>query len=165
MHHKRNHTYILFFIFLLVNISSLFSQSLADTISIEYEITGHKYYYHNQPIKANDISLMIEKDFELYDLFETSREAFFFGKVFTVIGAGLLVVPFTQLGLNQKTQWGYALAGTGFIGISVPIFRSYHKKSQEAIRMYNMKLYQKSSPKTSLRLGTSNSGLGLSLNF
>lgn len=153
--------------FLILLSVGAFSQVVSDSIHIDETALGLKFYFQNQVIKDNQVSSLLETNFELYDLFETGREARVFGTVFATIGTGLLAIPFVTTLLGEKTNWAYTLAGTGFIGISIPLFRSYHNKTQSAIDQYNTHL--SSSPKrnetSGLSVGVNNTGIGLVWSF
>lgn len=141
------------------------SQTINDTISIVPTFKGHLFYHQNKEIKPKDLSLLMENHEEAFDLFESSREAYFFGNLFAILGTGLIVFPFAANAADHEVSWGYAFTGAGFLGLTIPIFRNYNKKSDEAIRLFNMQLQSPQTPKTSLKIGASNNGIGMTLNF
>ncbi|MGD9993861.1 MAG: hypothetical protein AB7S69_11220 [Salinivirgaceae bacterium] len=156
-----------FFIAFIILSVGTFSQALSDSIIIDETEFGFKFYYQNQPVKASEVSILLESNFDIYDLYETGREARIFGSVFATIGTGLVAIPFVTTLLGEKTNWAFTLAGTGFIGISIPLFRSYHKKTRSAIEQYNTNLNSPAlrTQESSLSLGLNNNGLGLVWRF
>jgi hypothetical protein len=160
------HRLQLFWFLILLSIGT-FAQTESDSLFIEETEFGLKFFYQNQPIKAHEVSILMVSDFEVYDLFETGREARIFGSVFATIGTGLVAIPFVTTLLGEKTNWAFTLAGTGFIGISIPLFRSYHKKTRSAVEQYNTNLNPPAlNPDDSeVSIGLSNAGVGLMWRF
>ncbi|MGE4289944.1 MAG: hypothetical protein AB7E36_14770 [Salinivirgaceae bacterium] len=156
-----------FFIFLVLLCDGVFSQVLSDSIIFDETEFGLTFYYQNEQVKASEVSALLEPDFDIYDLYETGREAHIFGSVFATIGTGLVAIPFITTLLGEKTNWAFTLAGTGFIGISIPLFRSYHKKTRSAIEQYNKNLKPPAlnPDESGLRIGVSNTGVGLVWRF
>ena len=156
-----------FFIILVLLSVGVFSQALSDSIIIDETEFGFKFYYQNQAVKASEVSTLLESNFDIYDLYETGREARIFGSVFATIGTGLVAIPFVTALLGDKTNWAFTLAGTGFIGISIPLFRSYHKKTRSAIEQYNTNLNPPAlkTDESGLSLGIGNNSLGLVWSF
>jgi hypothetical protein len=126
------------FTFLLVLLSSnVGAQSISDSIFINDAFNGYEFIFKGQPITANEVSALMESNYEAYDAFESGREAKVFGYVFCSIGTGLIVYPFITSILGKDTNWALTFAGMGFAGLSIPIFSNYHKKTEQALELYN----------------------------
>lgn len=140
---------------------------IADTLSITKTFTGNLYLYRGQEINPNDISFMLENYPEAFDLFESSRESRFFGNLFAILGTGLVVIPVALSFSSINVQWGYAYTGVGFLGLTIPVFKTYHKKSTEAVRLYNQAVQtpQKPAEITSYYFGATANGVGLQIKF
>jgi hypothetical protein len=155
-------------IFWLFAVSLVQGQSLSDSILIEEALNGYNFFYHNLPIQANEVSQLLEElNYDAFDEFESAREASVFGNVFCVIGTTLIVIPFVTSALGKDTNWALTIAGTGFVGISIPIFKAYNKKTHNAIQMYNLGIQPKGTSliQPEFGFGLTRSGVGLCLNF
>ncbi len=143
------------------------AQSSNDSILIEETLNGFNFFYQNQSINQRKLAKILEYDFEIFDTFESGREAKVFGNVFCVIGTTLIVIPFVTSAMGKETNWALTLAGTGFIGISIPLFKTHNKKINEAIQMHNSNLIKTTTYKfeSQLGFGLTKNGLGISLIF
>jgi hypothetical protein len=139
------------------------SQSLADTITLTTNFKGYIFMHKEQPIKAKKVMELMDNNDLAYDEFSESREAYFFGNLFAIIGSGLIVYPFLNSALGNEPNYGPAFAGVCFIAISVPIFKSYNKKTISAILQYNSDLAVPidAEIQSSIQLGGTSSGIGL----
>ncbi len=160
--------YLISFILVLgIFLIKVSAQSALDTLSYSETLNGFKFSYMNQPISSNEVSALIENNLDAYDAYESGREAKVFGYVFFTIGSSLIVYPFITSVTGNETNWAFTFAGMAFVGLSIPIFNSYHKNTKKALELYNGSL----NPPTgdlhskSLNLGFTNSGLGLSYQF
>lgn len=143
-----------------------YSQGIADTISLSSDFKGFKFHHRGSEIKAKEVFALMENNELAYDEFNASREAYFFGNLFGVLGSGLIIFPFVQTAVSNDANYGPAFAGLCFLGISIPIFRSYNKKTVSAIYMYNSDLNGvKEIRDKGMSLGISNNGFGLKYNF
>jgi len=154
------------FLFLLV-INTGKSQTLADTLSLTTNFKGYQFIHQGKQIKADSVMALMENNELALDEFMASREAYIFGNVFAIIGSALIVYPFLSSALGNEPNYGPAFAGVCFIGISVPIFMSYNKKTESSINKYNNDLVTPPQPtiQSSLNFGTTPSGIGFSLSF
>ncbi|MBI9067458.1 MAG: hypothetical protein JEZ09_09215 [Salinivirgaceae bacterium] len=157
--------FFLLSLIVLVFTKNSISQQLADSISIESTFKGYKFYFRGEEIKAKKVSAIMEYNYDAFDTFESSREAFFFGNMFAMFGTGMIIFPFAASVSGYEANWGYAFTGAGFIGISIPIFISYHKKTASALRIYNIGIQTKNKPQASLKFGATNAGMSLALKF
>jgi len=158
----------LFFICIaLFLFGNIVGQPLADTLSITATFKGYKFHYKNQEIKPNQVFQIMENNDIAYEEFNASREAYFFGNVFAIVGSALIVYPLINSALGNKANYGSAYAGVCFIGISIPIFRSYHKNTVSSIKKYNDDLPKplKSDKETSVSIGASSTGIGFKILF
>lgn len=157
----------------IILISSLFlaiaaqAQTPVDSILIEETLNGFNFYYHGQPIKPKQVAEIMEINFDAYDTFESGREAMVFGNVFCIMGTALLAIPFVTSASGEDTNWGLAIAGTGFIGISLPLFKTYNKKMRNSVNLYNMgnPLPPLTDPQSKLGFGTTQHGIGFAYSF
>lgn len=158
---------------LLLLISSLLiaftiqAQTPVDSILIEETLNGYNFYYHDQLIKPKQVAEIMEINFDAYDEFESGREALVFGNVFCIMGTMLIAIPFVTSAIGEDTNWGLAIAGTGFIGISLPIFKTYNKKMRNSINLYNMgnPLPPLTEPESNLGFGATQHGIGFAYTF
>lgn len=158
------------FIFLISYLVLAFAshaQTPVDSILIEETLNGFNFYYHDQPIKTKQVAEIMEINFDAYDEFESGREALVFGNVFCIMGNALIAIPFITSVIGEDTNWGLAIAGTGFIGISLPIFKTYNKKTLNAVNIYNMgnPLPPLIEPQSSLGFGATRHGIGFAYTF
>jgi len=149
------------FLFLLV-FSAAKTQNLADTISLTSNFKGYLFIYRGEQIKTDRVMELMENNELALDEFMASREAYTFGNLFAIIGSGLIIYPFLSSVLGNEPNYGPAFAGVCFIGISVPIFISYNRKTVSSINKYNTDLAQPPQPtiQSSLNFGTCPSGIG-----
>jgi len=84
-----------------------------------------------------------------------------------MIGSALIVYPFVNSALGYEINYGPAFAGLCFIGISIPIFRSYNKKTVFSVIKYNSGLNQPTSSirQPKLFFGSTTSGIGFKYSF
>jgi hypothetical protein len=144
------------------------AQNIPDSISYLETLNGYRFIYLNQPTSTKEISAILENRCELaYDEFESGREACIFGYIFASVGTSLILYPFASVIANHEANWAFIYAGVGFVGLSVPIFNSYHKKTEDAINIYNQSVGSLGikTPEPTLKLGLSTSGIGLAYNF
>lgn len=154
---------ILFILFL----SQLKAQFSTDTIALETNFKGFQFIYLGEQINAMRVMEILEVNELALDEFNSSREAYVFGNIFAMIGSALIVYPFVNSALGYKTNYGPAFAGVCFIGISIPIFRSYNKKTISSISKYNNGLGQIPANKIQgqLNFGGTSSGIGFKYSF
>lgn len=142
------------------------AQTIADTITLTSDFKGFKFYCRGNELKAKDVFIQLENNEAAYDEFNASREAYFFGNLFGVLGSALIVFPFVQSMVSNDVNYGPAFAGVCFVGISIPIFRSYNKKTVSSIYMYNTGLKDANKDTgSSLSFGINNNGIGFSYSF
>lgn len=143
------------------------AQFASDTISYSETLNGFNFSYLNQSISSKEVSSLIENNPDAYDAFESGREAKVFGYVFFTVGSSLILYPFITSIMGKETNWGFTIAGMGFVGLSIPIFNNYHKKTKQALELYNSSLSTPTGSllNKSLNLGLTESGLGLSYRF
>ncbi|MDA3891612.1 MAG: hypothetical protein PF517_08110 [Salinivirgaceae bacterium] len=155
------------FLFFVIISYAVQSQNLADTIMLSTNLKGFQFIHQGNEIQAKEVFLLMEHDDLAYDEFNASREAYFFGNIFGIIGSGLIIYPFASSALGLEPNYGPAFAGICFIGISIPIFRSYNKKTISAIYLYNQGLSKPLEPELqgSLSLGATKSGISLLYTF
>jgi hypothetical protein len=134
---------------------------------LETNFKGFQFTYLGEQVKPKRVMQILEVNELALDEFNSSREAYVFGNIFAVIGGALIVYPFANSAFGNETNYGPAFAGICFIGISVPIFRSYNKKTVSAISKYNHGLGQLPENKLQgqLYFGGTTSGLGFKYTF
>jgi len=146
----------------------LVAQEPNDSIFFVEKLLSYEFIYQNAPLSVNETSALLEKNFEAYDLFETGREAKVFGFVFSGLGTTLILIPFITSLTESSPNWAYTYAGMGFVGLSVPMFYSYHKKTEAALELYNSELGNlplESTQSKSINVGFTNSGFGVAIQF
>ena len=152
---------------LLFSITLVNAQQLADTITLDSNFKGYSFFYYGEQIRANKVMQIMENCEPAFEEFNSAHEASFFGNVFATIGTGLIIYPFVNLALGNKTNYGTAFAGICFVGISIPIFISSNKKTASSIIKYNnsLKNIGKSTSHRGLYFGTTSSGIALKYSF
>ena len=55
------------------------------------------------------------------------------------VGMGLILVPTATAALGGSPEWGMAAGGAALLIGSIPLSRSYRRKSQHAIELFNRK--------------------------
>jgi len=156
--------HIILIIFAFVFINS-YSQNVNDSILLQSTYKGFEFYSGGQKINTDQVFGLMENNDEAWEEFNASREAFFFGTVFGILGGALVVLPFAQSALGKKANYDPAFAGICFIGISVPIFRSHNKKTVNAIELYNSKLNYHEDTNLDVSFGYAINGLGIKITF
>lgn len=157
----------LFAILLIVLAMGAKAQSTDSVINLQQvTVNEHcmvkKFYVNGNKMDNNQLLLMCEPNADAYNLMLDATDAKFFGKMFCVLGAGLVAYPFVSMIWEDKPMWEVAIGGCCLAAISVPLFHSYNKKSVEAWDMLNGKV---PTTETSLNINVSNNGVGLCLRF
>jgi hypothetical protein len=146
----------------------LAAQNTNDSVFFTEKFLRYEFRYQNSPMSVNQISALLENNYEAYDLFETGREAKVFGIVFSGLGTTLILIPFVTSLTESSPNWAFTYAGMGFVGLSVPMFYSYHKKTEVALELYNSGLAnppKKTTQANTLNFGFTNSGIGMAFQF
>lgn len=156
-----------FILLFVISITVGNAQTIADTISLTTNFKGYQFIYKGEQIKAQQIFELMENNEIAWDEFNASREAYFFGNLFGILGSSLLIYPFIHSTIGNEPNYGPAFAGLCFIGISIPIFRSYNKKTISAIYLYNSGLKPPSNPAEGISLSLKNTknGFGIVATF
>lgn len=145
-------------------ILSSYSQNKSDSISYTESFFGYNFYFYNQKLNPNEVSLLLqEKNEWAFDEFESAREARFFGYIFASLGSALIIYPFATAIIEHDSNWAFTYAGVGFVGLSIPIFNSYHEKTRGAIKLYNESSTAQKTSKLKTNVDLSFSGQGLAL--
>lgn len=143
------------------------AQTLADTITLTSTYKGFNFYQNGHKIKADHVLSLMESNDSAWDEFNSSREAYFFGNIFGILGSALVIYPFAKAAITNSSNYDPVFAGLCFLGISIPIFRSYNKKTISSIYLYNTglkELYEKEE-EIDVSFGTTPNGLGLKVRF
>jgi len=143
------------------------SQTVTDTIVIEPSFFKSHFYQNGNPLKTNQMLMMIQDDDEAYDLMNSSQEARIFGSIFGVLGVALFIIPMGTSLTGRETSWALAWAGGGLATISVPLFLKAKRQSIDAINYYNFGILHPVQPPSGLGfyLENTKNGIGLVIRF
>ncbi len=159
-----NKLFTILLIALAVNAKAQSTDSVIDLqqVTVNEQSMVKKFYVNGNKMNNNQLLLMCEPNADTYNLMLDATEAKFFGKMFCVIGAGLVAYPFVSMIWEDKPIWEVAIGGCCLAAISVPLFHIYNKKSIEAWGTLNGKV---PADETSLNISVTNNGVGLCLRF
>ncbi len=156
-------------IFLIVLISSMMAkaQNVSDSIILEDGFRGFVYLYKGESVNTKKVFILMESNDLAYDEFSSARDAYVFGNVFAMMGCVLIIYPFVNSAIGNDPNYGPAFAGVCFIGISIPIFRSYNRKTISSIVKYNegLTLPPSIDNTSGFYLKNTQNGIGIVYNF
>jgi len=157
---------------LLFGLSMFIFQSNAQNLE-PIQIINGRFYQNDVKLKIGTVKKTVEPVPAAYQEVKSGASRITWGGILFVFGDLLAVTGAYDLiaGNNQVyDSKGEALQALGFgIALAIPsglLFRSGSKRLVKGIDIYNSSLSLKSAPKTSsLNIGLSNHGVGLTIRF
>lgn len=142
-----------------------------DTIRIEKRFTEVYGYKNNKLMTINDYKTLFETYPTAFKHFKTANSLHKTGNFFGFIG-GFMFGYIGVLGLKELDSvdetWGAALGvSAAVMGVGLIIYSQGNKAQIKAINSYNNspKAYQENNDVSQLKIGFTNSGIGLIYNF
>lgn len=142
-----------------------------DTIRIEKRFTEVYGYKNNKLMTINDYKTLFETYPTAFKHFKTANSLHKTGNFFGFIG-GFMFGYIGVLGLKELDSvdetWGAALGvSAAVMGVGLIIYSQGNKAQIKAINSYNNspKVYQEKNDVSQLKIGFTNSGIGLIYNF
>ena len=74
---------------------------------------------------------------QAYEEFKRARRHSTWSGILGFAGAGLILVPAATAAIGGSPEWGLAAAGAALVGCSFPLGKSYRRKAQHALDLFN----------------------------
>ncbi len=152
--------------FLAISMSFTFGQTASDTISLVKGPGGMRFYKDWHEITMNQLIMKIKPNDKAYQLLNSARSSYTWGSILAYSGGFLIGYPIGAAISGKKPVWAMAGIGAGLVLLSIPIYRNYIKKTEQAIDTYNRGLQTTSFwDKNELNFSFTENGIGVTLNF
>jgi hypothetical protein len=109
----------------------------AQTISIYKTFGGVLFQRDSLPISAKQVHSLLQENSQAYQEFSLARKNSTVASVLGFTGGLLIGVPLGTLLTGAEPEWGLALAGVAFIGVSIPFNKAFVRHAANAIDLYN----------------------------
>lgn len=151
-----------------------FSQAKRAKLRVETGFCKLNYYEVDSSEKLDDEidSIIGSKSCEAFGYFTKARTIYFVQRTSVGIGLTAVVFPFLLYAITQDEEmlqgiWPVSACGLGVALVTIPLTGKMKKRAKNSVEVYNdfigLSGYNNSSPK--LKLGYSQSGVGVSLSF
>lgn len=155
---------IILFIFLIAS-KTVDAQTVVDTIQIKKSTFGTVYLKDGESIKeGKKLYKILKLNPETYAEISLAKTNNVFGSIFG--GAGGFIIGYNLASIQKRnTTWTPFIISFGLIGLSVPFSFGSANHIKKAVLIYNKGMMQTSKNKPIYKLGISNNGIGLKINF
>ncbi len=141
------------------------AQTINDTIYIKQSGAFAKVYQNDTQLKLNEFAQIIENNESASKYLQKAQLDI--GATYAFIFIGGISVCYGIIRSTVYDQPSLPIVGLGFglMLASIPLSKSYSKNLDKAIASYNSGLRKKNETGVTMRLGTTNHGFGLVVNF
>lgn len=154
---------------LLVSISKLNAQSAAGIIQVEDHFPRDYYIFKEQNLGFKQVAVIIREDKQAYRVLKPAKVYYAMGNSLMLLGATMILVPLGKIVQGESNNLGSTFigVGAGLMLFSIPMYRIADKQASKAITLYNDGLSGsfKEQRKSEFYLGTTGSGIGLTMKF
>lgn len=137
----------------------------SQTIESKKVFGGYQFSQAGKTLTETELSSVLESNQQSKDLRKKARANQTFAMIVSGIGGGLVGYPLgTAIG-GGEPNWVVAGVGAGLIVVAIPISISAHKKTKQAVEVYNTSITEPVAFVPQFSLMANQKGIGLSLGF
>ncbi|MEE4198774.1 MAG: hypothetical protein V2I54_14135 [Bacteroidales bacterium] len=151
---------------LLVSLTFAFGQTATDPITMKKVFGGYQYYQGEKLLTMNQLIKTVKPNEKAYKQIKSAQSTYTAGMIFSYAGGFMIGWPLGTALAGGEPNWTIAGIGAGLLVLTIPITKSYHKKTTKAVDIYNSGLTKSSFRENkTLRLSMTGYGIGLTLHF
>jgi hypothetical protein len=157
-------------LFLCIGSVLVFSATLANgqntTDSITVKRTfGTVFQQHGENLTPGKLLEITQSNTEAYNEMKLAKSNYNAGYVIGFAGGALVGWPVGTALAGGDPNWTLAAVGAGLIVVSIPFSSAYIRHAKKAVSIFNSQLKQLGLNRIDLKIGCTNHGVGLSINF
>lgn len=150
----------------LISINQYVFSQYSDSITINHDYRSKEFRYKGENINMSQTLEVMESNPIAYQ--EMTNAVLHKNLSFSCLLSGVVLtaIPIINETKGRNANWTLAGIGIPMIFFSFPLSNSYTRHYRNAVRIYNSGLNKKLSKNIqSVRLGLTNNGFGVSMNF
>ena len=157
---------IFIFLCILLSVSSVSAQNIADSITYQKKTGGYKFYQYDMKLNVRQLTHAVSSEQEAYSMMKKVRVFNTVSNLTGIAGLVLLLVPLYQVTQDQEVGYGYPLLGASLILTYRFAKRGTHHRMMQAADMFNSSL-EEDYPEAPVNLvfGPIQNGIGLRVVF
>lgn len=154
----------LLFVFALIITSS--ATLNAQKIEVKKVFGGYTFSQNEKILNLNQLSELMKNNKQAFDLVKSAKTNQTWGMILGGVGGALIGFPVgTAIG-GGDPEWALAGAGAALIVATIPIIKSFNKKTKKAVDLYNADLPSVSYQfQPEFNLNFRGTGLGITMSF
>lgn len=139
-------------------------QNNADSITVKRNF-GTVFQQHGKNLTPGKLLEITQPNQEAFNEMKLAKSNFNAGYAIGFAGGALVGWPVGTAFAGGDPNWTLAAIGAGLIAVSIPFSSAYIRHAKKAVSIFNSQLKQLGLNRIDLKLGCTNHGFGLSLNF
>ena len=153
------------FLLFFMMYGATYAQDTGDSIFVEKNFWGYKYYQHNCRINFNQLPMVMANNFEAALLIGKARNRHTLSTILSGVGGFLVGLQLANAVIGGEANWTVGAVGGGLIVLSIPVNSSSGKFALKAVDVHNSQLMAQTSWKRQVFLGVSSYGAGFKYLF